>query len=101
MLTGVVIINLLISIVCFYIAARVWKIRRTIALLEFRIAAIDRCSSNVLGKSPDFFAKRQQGAHQLRRNYQQLELQLQQVRQLLGLVGLGRMLWSKRDRALR
>ncbi len=101
MLTGVVIINVLISLVCFYIAARVWKIRRTIALLEVRIAAIDRCSSNVLGKSPDFLAKRQQGARQLRGRYQQLELQLQQVQQLLGLLGFGRRLWLRRDRPLR
>jgi len=79
----------------------VWKIRRTIARFEFRIAAIERCSRNVLGKSPDFLAKRQQSAHQLRRNYQQLELQLQQVQQLLGLLGLGRTLWLRRDRPLR
>lgn len=101
MLTAVVIINLMISLVCFYIAAKVWKIRRTIARFEFRIAAMERSSSNVLSKSPDFFGKRQQGTHQLRRNYQQLELQLQQVQQLLGLLGLGRTLWRRRDRPLR
>lgn len=101
MLAGVVIINLMISLVCFYIAAKVWKIRRTIALFEIRLAAIERCSSNVLSASPDFFANRQQGARQLRLRYQQLELQLQQVQQLLGLLGLGRMLWRRRDRPLR
>ena len=101
MLTAVVIINLMISLVCFYIAARVWKIRRRIARFEFQIAAMERRSSNVLSKSPDFFGKRQQGARQLRRNYQQLELQLQQVQQLLGLLGLGRTLWRRRDRPLR
>ena len=101
MLSAVVIINLLISLVCFYIAAKVWKIRRTIALFEIRIAAIERCSSNVLSTSPHFFANRQQGARQLRLRYQQLELQLQQVQQLLGLLGLGRMLWSRRARRLR
>ncbi len=101
MLTAVVIINLLISGVCFYIAAKVWKIRRTIARFEIGITAIERCSSNVLSTSPDFFANRQQGARQLRRRYQQLELQLQQVQQLLGLLGLGRMLWSRRNRLLR
>ncbi|MEG4226459.1 hypothetical protein QUA35_10470 [Microcoleus sp. N9_B2] len=101
MLTAVVIINLLISGVCFYIAAKVWKIRRTIARLEIRIAAIERCSSNVLSMSPDFLGKRQQGTRQLRLRYQQLELQLQQVQQLLGLLGLGRRLWLRRDRRLR
>ncbi|MEG4854058.1 hypothetical protein QUB10_24600 [Microcoleus sp. B5-D4] len=101
MLAGVVIINLMISLVCFYIAAKVGKIRRTIARLELRIAAIERCSSNVLSTSPDFLGKRQQGTRQLRRRYQQLELQLQQVQQLLGLLGLGRMLWPRRDRRLR
>ncbi|MEG4277368.1 hypothetical protein QUA62_07775 [Microcoleus sp. MON1_C1] len=101
MLNAVVIINLLISVVCFYIAAKVWKIRGTIARLEIRIAGMERSSSNVLSKSPDFLGKRQQGTRQLRRRYQQLELQLQQVQQLLGLLGFGRMLWSRRDRRLR
>ncbi|MEG4230592.1 hypothetical protein QUA40_00520 [Microcoleus sp. Pol11C3] len=101
MLTAVVIINLLISVVCFYIAAKVWKIRRTIARLEIRIAGMERRSSNVLSMSPGFLAKRQQGTRQLRRRYQQLELQLQQVQQFLGLLGLGRMLWPRRDRPLR
>ncbi len=101
MLTAVVIINLLISVVCFYIAAKVRKIRRAIAGFEMRIAAMERCSSNVLSNSPDFLAKRQQGTRQLRRRYQQLELQLQQVQQLLGLLGLGRTLWRRRDRPLR
>ena len=101
MLSAVVIINLLISLVCFYIAAKVWKIGRTIARFEIRIAAIERCSSNVLSTSPDFLGKRQQGVRQLRWRYQQLELQLQQVQQLLGLLGLGRMLWRRRDRLLR
>ncbi|MEG4043131.1 hypothetical protein [Microcoleus sp. Pol17_C1] len=101
MLNAVVIINILISVVCFYIAARVWKIRRTIARLELRIAAIERCSSNILSTTPGFLGKRQQGTRQLRLRYQQLELQLQQVQQLLGLLGLGRMLWPRRDRRLR
>jgi hypothetical protein len=101
MLIAVVIINLVISGVCFYIAAKVWKIRRTIARFEIGITAIERCSSNVLSMSPDFLGKRQQGVRQLRRHYQQLELQLQQVQQLLGLLGLGRMLWSRRARRLR
>ncbi len=97
MLAGVVIINLMISLVCFYIAAKVWKIRRKIARFEMRIAAMERRSSNVLSKSPDFLGKRQQGARQLIRRYQQLELQLQQVQQFLGLLGLGRTLWRRRD----
>ncbi|MEG4348940.1 hypothetical protein QUA74_04250 [Microcoleus sp. LAD1_D3] len=101
MLTAVVIINLLISLVGFYIAAKVWKIRRTIARLEMRIEAMERSSSKVLSTSPDFLGKRQQGTRQVRRRYQQLELQLQQVQQLLGLLGLGRMLWSRRARPLR
>lgn len=101
MLTGVVIINLLISLICFYIAVRVWKVSRTIALFEARITAMERCSTNVLGKSPNFFAKRQQRVYQLRRNYQQLELQLEQVQQLLGLLGLGRRLWRGSNRPLK
>ncbi len=100
MLAAVIIINVFISLVCFYIAWKIWRMGRTIALCQARITALDRCSTNVLAKSPNFFARKQQGAHQLRRNYQQLEWQLQQLQQLLGLLGLGRMLWRRRDRPL-
>lgn len=101
MLAAVVIINVFISLVGFYIAWKIWQMRRTIALCEARITALERCSTNVLGKSPNFFARKQQRTHQLRHNYQQLEWQLQQLQQLLGLLGLGRMLWRRRDRRLR
>ena len=101
MLAGVLIINLLISLFCFYITVKVWKVRRSIEGLETRVTALNRCTSNVLLKSPDLFAKRQQAARQLRRNYLQLELQLQQLQQLVGLLGLGRMLWRRSRRPLR
>lgn len=101
MLIGVVIINVLISLVCFYIAARVWKVQRIIERFETRIILLNRCTSNLLIKSPNFLAKRRQAARQLQRNYLELELQLQQVQQLLGLLGLGRRLWRSRDRPLR
>jgi hypothetical protein len=96
MLSGVIIINLLISLVCFYIAVKVWQVRRILEGFETRISAINRCSSNILTQSPEFLVKRQQAARQLRRNYLQLELQLQQVQQLLGLLGLGKRLWRRR-----
>jgi tRNA U38,U39,U40 pseudouridine synthase TruA len=96
MLTGVLIINLLISLLGFYIAVKVWKVRRILERFEARIAAINRCTRNILTQSPDFLGKRQQAARQLRRDYLQLELQLQQVQQLLGLLGLGRRLWRRR-----
>jgi hypothetical protein len=95
MLTGVLIVNLLISLVCFYIAAKVWKVRRILERFETRIAAMNRCTSTILTQSPDFLGNRQQAVRQWRRNYLQLELQLQQVQQLLGLLGLGRRLWRR------
>lgn len=101
MLTGVLIINLLISLLCFYIAAKVWRVRRLLERFETRIIAMNRCTNNILTQSPDFLGKRQQAVRKLRRNYLQLELQLEQVQQLLGLLGLGRRLWRRRDRPLR
>ncbi|MCU0543376.1 MAG: hypothetical protein MUE44_14580 [Oscillatoriaceae cyanobacterium Prado104] len=98
MLTAVIIINLLISLVCFYIAVKMRQFRREIVLFEKRIAALDRCCSYVLSQSPAFFGQRQQGARQLRGKYRQLAQQLEQVQQLLGLLGWGRRLWLRRDR---
>ncbi|MGL5059003.1 MAG: hypothetical protein ACRC62_03390 [Microcoleus sp.] len=99
MLTAVVIINLLISLACFYIALRMRQVRREIVLFEKRIVALDRCCSNVLSQSPAFFAQRQQGTREFRGQYRQLAQQLVQVQQLLGLLGWGRRLWVRRNRS--
>ncbi len=88
MVTIVVVLNVLISLVCLYVAWQVWNLRRTLVAVVNAIAIAERNTYAVLHGAPDAIDKGQLGVHTLRERYQQLELQLQQVQQVLTVLGL-------------
>jgi hypothetical protein len=89
MITLVVIFNTLLALVNFYIAWRVWKIRRVLAGATKAILAADRNTYNVLHPAPLAIAKGQKGTLALRNQYGKLQTQLQQLVQILALIRLG------------
>jgi len=89
----VVVLNGLISLLCLYVAWRVWKLRRRIAAAADVIAAAEQRTYAVLHGAPKAIYKGQSGVHRLRGRYQQLELQLQQIQQALTLLGLVKSFW--------
>jgi hypothetical protein len=95
MVTVVVILNTLIAVVNFYIAWRVWKLRRQLAGATKAILAADRNTYNVLHVAPGAIAKGQKGSNALGQNYRRLEIQLQSLRQLLALSGLLQRTWQR------
>lgn len=101
MLTAVLIINLVISLLCFYIAWKVWQVRRIIDRVESRLTAMERRSHKVLSQTPAFLTKREKGVRKLRQQYRQLESQVQQLQQVLGLLTLGGTLWRSRSQRSR
>jgi len=101
MLTAVLIINLLISLLCFYIAGKVWQVRRSLLRVESTVTAMERRSHNVLSSAPDFLVKREKRVRKLRQQYQKLESQVQQIQQVLGLLTLGGTLWRSRSQRFR
>ena len=88
MLAIVIIFNFLISLLCLYIAWRVWHLRQVLAATTDMMIAAERSVHKVLKQAPDAIAKGEMGAYRLQKIYQRLELQIKQVQQVLMLLGL-------------
>ncbi|NEQ77874.1 MAG: hypothetical protein F6K23_35595 [Okeania sp. SIO2C9] len=95
MLWLVIELNIFISIFCFYLAWRIWKVRQTLLQVEQTLNLIDNCTNKILGKTPEFFQLHQQKINQLRQLYKQLDLQVQQVKQIMAMLWLLRTIWHR------
>lgn len=109
MVTVVVAFNVLISLLCLYVAWQVWNLRRVLGAAADVLTDVERSTYEVLHGAPDAIKLGQTGTHGLRESYQQLELQLQKVQQVLMLLGLGQRIlrsanrnsaWRSRSRRL-
>jgi hypothetical protein len=94
MLITVVILNLLITLGCLLVAFRMWKLQQTLARATNTLEAAERRVHRVLYRAPEAIRRGQVGIYQLRQTVHQLEPQLQQARQVLMLLSLGRSLWQ-------
>lgn len=101
MLWLVIEINILISIFCFYLAWRIWRFRQILLQVEQTLSLIENCTDNILKKTPRFFTLRKQRVNRLRQLYQQLELQIKQVQQLMAMLWLLRTIWYRFNRIWR
>jgi hypothetical protein len=102
MLQVVVVFNVLVSLLCWYVAWQVWNLRRALALAAQVLTLAELSTYDVLHNAPNAISVGQLGVHGLRERYQQLELQLQQVQQVLTLLGLGQRIlqFTMRRRAI-
>ncbi|WP_414549053.1 hypothetical protein [Anabaena sp. CCY 0017] len=94
MVTTVVVINTLISLVLLYIAWRVWKLKQWIGRIADKLNAYERHSHGVLYKAPENIGISQQKIHSLRQGNEKLQVQIQQVRQIISLLLLGKRFWG-------
>ncbi|WP_414526480.1 hypothetical protein [Nodularia chucula] len=95
MVTTVVVINTLISMLLLYIAWRVWKLKQWIGCVADKLNAYERNTHAVLFTAPENIDIAQQQIYHLRQRNQQLQLQVQQVRQIISLLLLGKRFWGK------
>lgn len=93
MLTVVVILNVLISLLCLYVAWQVWNLQKALAATTKAVLLAERNTYNVLHGAPEAISQGQVGVHGARESYQQLELQLQKVQQVLTLLSLIQRVW--------
>lgn len=98
MIAIVIIINILIALFNFYLAWQIWKIRRSIAGATKAILAADRNTYNVLHGAPKTIIVGQKGTKGLREQYQKLEIQLEKLGQVLGILNFTQQFWRKRAR---
>ncbi|OCR01682.1 hypothetical protein BCD67_13735 [Oscillatoriales cyanobacterium USR001] len=97
MLTAVLMINLLISLICFYMARQVWQVKRTLDRVEKTAIAMERRTHKVLSQAPSSIAKGEKRTRKLRQQYQKLESQAQKLQQIFSFLTLGQTLWRRRS----
>jgi hypothetical protein len=95
MVTVVVVINLAIALILLYLAWQLRQIRQRLARLAITLIAIERSTHAVLWGAPNTIFVSQAGINQLRQGNEPLQLQLQQVRQVLSLLVVGRQAWQR------
>ncbi|MEW6494997.1 MAG: hypothetical protein AB1589_21125 [Cyanobacteriota bacterium] len=88
MIIFVVVFNVLLSLICLYVAWQLWNLRLALAITADIVALFERDTYNALHGAPNAISQGQLGVSNLRVSYQQLEIQLQRVQQILALLGL-------------
>ena len=91
----VVAINTLISLVLFYVAWRVWKLKQLLRIITDRLSYYESCSHTLLYAAPEKISSAQQSIYNLRQKNQRLEVQIQQIRQIVSLLFFGRQIWRR------
>jgi hypothetical protein len=99
MVTVVVVINTLISLLLLFIAWQVWNIKLRIAWIADKLTAYEKSSNAFLSQAPTNLNISQQNIHNLRQGNQSLQLKIQQVRQIVSLLLLGKRYYPKRNPA--
>ncbi|MDP8962876.1 MAG: hypothetical protein M3O33_02595 [Cyanobacteriota bacterium] len=99
MLTVVVVLNVLISLLCLYVAWQVWNLRRVLAATTDAVLLAERNTYKLLHGAPEAISQGQVGVSGARESYQQLELQIQKVQQVLMLLSLVQRVWLSTTRS--
>ena len=84
-----------------YVAWQVWNLRRVLANVADTLISVERNTYAVLHGAPNAIIKGQRGTRQLRKQYRQLQTQLQRAEQVLGLLSLGQTAWRRRSTVVR
>lgn len=95
MVIVVVVINVLISLILFYLAWRLWQLRRRLAKIANLLIAAERSSHAVLPQAPENIYFFQNNIHNLRQGNQQPQLQIQRLRQIFSLIAFGQQVWRR------
>jgi len=96
----VILINTLISLILLYVAWRVWQLKQQLAYIADRLTAYESCTHAALNKAPENIYLSQDNIYNLRQKNQALQMQIQQVRQIISLLLLGRQIWQRYFRRL-
>ncbi len=99
MLTVVVVLNVLISLMCLYVAWQVWNLRRALRATADAVLLAERNTYNLLHGAPEAISQGQVGIGGARDSCQKLELQLQKFQQVLTLLSLIQRVWGLSRRA--
>lgn len=94
MVTIVVVINMLIALILFYMAWRIWQIQPLLARIADNLFAYERAIHVVLSVTPQAISTGRLGIRQLRKGPRALD-QLLRIKQVLALLGVGQQIWQQ------
>jgi hypothetical protein len=92
MLTVVLLFNLLIAGFCWYLVWRVWRLRQTLAQIADALTVAEHYT-RTMQETPAAVLQGHSKIIQLRRQYQQVLIRVQQVQQIIMLLQLGQVWW--------
>jgi hypothetical protein len=81
-----------------YIAWQIWQLKYKLGVIIDRLNKCERAINNVLYTAPEIIYTGQQQIYELRQKHQNLKLQIQQVRQILNFILLGRRMLQRYSR---
>ncbi len=87
MLIAILIFNGLLALMCFAIAGQMWQWHNALARAADALQEADRVSHEQLHPAPMNIEAGQIASHRLRQSYRQLASQVQQIQQVLGIIG--------------
>lgn len=94
-LTIVLVINTLIALGCWLAVWQLWQLRRRIRKVSDTLNSVEKLTDAILHGAPKAILKGQSGTRSLRSQYQQLDPQVQRVRQVLQLLSLAQTIWQQ------
>lgn len=98
MLTSILVLNLLLAMLGFYLAWQIWQWRQVLENAADVLFEAERATHEMLHEAPDSILAGQIGARQLRQSHRQLESQLRKVQKVLGFVAwISRFMRGKRN----
>ncbi len=95
MIVFVILVNLCITVVNFYLAVKIWQLRRWLICFNKSLVDCENSIQNILYFGTAILSQKQKNINNLRQRYQLLQLQWQKIRQILFLLNLTVRLWRK------
>lgn len=83
MVTLVLVFNLLVATLCFFVAWRIWQLRKALARAANALTLAEQKTHAVLHRAPPAIQRGQVGTYELRQRYQHLERQVQTLKQVM------------------
>jgi hypothetical protein len=95
MIVFIIVVNLCITVVNFYLAVKIWQLRRWLICETKTLIDCERSIQDLLYFGQTILDRQQKKISDLRQRYQLLQLQWQRIKQILFLLNLTVRLWRK------
>jgi hypothetical protein len=95
MVTVIIILNILVALLCLYLACWFWQLRQTLLSVTIALIQAEQSCHYTLRGAPRYILMGQEGTQWFRHQCLKLEQQIHEVNRLLALINLGWGLWGR------